>query len=789
MWALACTKPSLLLKLMKQRRLFVSIGFLLTTTILFAQQPLVLALPDTATNSGDTLRIDITARQFIEIFSIQFSFKWDAKVLQYAGFEQTKLVGVAVGNSAAANGILRFSWADFEGTGKTLPDNSSIVRLKFFVKGNTGDFTDLMITGTPLAIEIYRSDGTGRGQEVNLNNENGLVTIGTQNIFRASFSQSNIACRGDSTGAISSTLINLPAGATIRWTGPNNFQSQQEDLTQLKAGNYLLEIVRNDTILLDSTFTILQPATALTIDTIALVQASCTQTTGTATVTALGGTPPYRYSINTTFGTSNQFRNLTTGLYTLTVRDSNSCTASDTFRIQAIGAPQLALPDTVSLCTGQTDTLDAGTHTTYRWSTGATTRSIIVSTAGNYSITVTNSAGCTAADSVRVIAGNASALALPDSIFVCKGQAKTLDAGAFATYRWSTDATTRTISVSMAGNYSVTVTNTSGCTASDSVRVQAATLPQLELGDTAFICNGENLMLDAGEQTIYRWSTNATTRSITVSTAGNYSVTVTNRAGCTASDTIRVQADASFEAKIENDTLSICSGGSLQLRASLADAYQWIDTSKTLSALNIRTPTARPRTTTAYTLIASSSCGSDTVKVEVKVLEAQGTAGPDTSITVGDELQLYASGGATYFWFFTEYPVSDARIPNPTTKPEDSTSYFVMITDANGCKKLDTINVFVAIDSADVKAVNMITPNGDGKNDVLEFKDIQKNGLNTLKVYNRWGDLVYQKINYQNDDERFDGTRKGKLLPAGNYYYVLSFRDKEIKQTLTILRE
>lgn len=102
---------------------------------------------------------------------------------------------------------------------------------------------------------------------------------------------------------------------------------------------------------------------------------------------------------------------------------------------------------------------------------------------------------------------------------------------------------------------------------------------------------------------------------------------------------------------------------------------------------------------------------------------------------------------------------------------------------------MDTITVFVADDSVNVKTVNLITPNGNDKNDVLEFKDIEKFGINTLKVYNRWGDLVYQKINYQKDDDRFDGTRKGKPLPAGNYYYVLSFREKEYKQTLTILRE
>jgi gliding motility-associated-like protein len=83
----------------------------------------------------------------------------------------------------------------------------------------------------------------------------------------------------------------------------------------------------------------------------------------------------------------------------------------------------------------------------------------------------------------------------------------------------------------------------------------------------------------------------------------------------------------------------------------------------------------------------------------------------------------------------------------------------------------------------------MITPNGDGKNDILEFQGASKFGQNTLKIYNRWGDLVYQKLNYQLDDERFDGTRNGSPLPAANYYYILSFRSGEIKQTLTIVRD
>ena len=84
---------------------------------------------------------------------------------------------------------------------------------------------------------------------------------------------------------------------------------------------------------------------------------------------------------------------------------------------------------------------------------------------------------------------------------------------------------------------------------------------------------------------------------------------------------------------------------------------------------------------------------------------------------------------------------------------------------------------------------NLISPNGDGFNDELDFGPITKYGSNSLKVYNRWGDLVYQKLNYQSDEDRFVGLHKGARLPAGNYFYVLAFRQGEIKQTLTIVWE
>lgn len=714
---------------MKYFRLVFSLWALLASAYLFAQQPLVLQLPDTIVPGNDTLRLNITARQFSGIVSMQFSMKWDTSVMRYASFETADLPFVAIGSSAAKNGVLRFSWFDIEGKGQTLADGRSIIRLKFFVHGRAGSTTEVTFTNTPLEIQVFRAvSGSATNQEVPLNAQNGRVTIaGGTGILQTSFGVTNVRCTNGSDGAINATILNAPAGSTVRWTGPNNFQSQQEDIANLKAGTYKFSVFNSaGASLLDTTFIVQQPALALALERIVTDSTGC-QPSGKATITAKGGTTPYTYNIGSTFVNTNQFTNLAAGSYSLTVRDANSCTVSDTFRIAA----------------------SKGT--------------VVIDTV------ITSVAGCTQST----------------------GSATVTAVGGRSPYSYSINnnfVNTNQFSNLAAGRYTVTVRDANNCTTSDTFSIRTSNPPQVELGDTVFVCQGENTMLDAGVQTTYRWSNGATTRSISVAMPGIYKVTVTNAAGCSASDSVRVQAGNTFDLKIENDTLAICPQKSLQLRASAAETYRWIDTSKTLSKLDIANPISKPRFTSRYTVIASNGCNADTASVEVQVLKTEATAGPDTCVAPGTSLELYASGGDAYFWFLSEYSVSNPRIPNPTTEPKDSTSYYVMITDINGCQILDTIDVMVANNPLDIKAVNMITPNGDGKNDVLEFSSLAKYGLNTLKVYNRWGDLVYQKIDYQKDEERFDGTRNGKPLPAGNYFYVLSFKTGDVKQTLTILR-
>ncbi len=135
---------------------------------------------------------------------------------------------------------------------------------------------------------------------------------------------------------------------------------------------------------------------------------------------------------------------------------------------------------------------------TYMWSNGATSQSIAVNAAGTYTVTATDSTGCSASDStvvtvypkpLPVIGGN------PD---FCVGDTAVLDAGTYFTYIWSTGETTQTISTVTPGIYTVTVTDTNGCSGSDTVTVAMHPKPTAVLSGTQTICAGHpaNLVID-----------------------------------------------------------------------------------------------------------------------------------------------------------------------------------------------------------------------------------------------------------------------------------------------------
>jgi len=153
-------------------------------------------------------------------------------------------------------------------------------------------------------------------------------------------------------------------------------------------------------------------------------------------------------------------------------------------------------------------------------------------------------------------------------------------------------------------------------------------------------------------------------------------------------------------------------------------------------------------------------------------------ATPDTIVIPGSPVTLTASGLYDLLLWF------DNSTSNSVSVTSEGT-YWVIASYTNGCKSSDTI-ILTKGEIKEPELVNVITPNGDGVNDLLVVKNIDSIKPCKLAIYNRWGDELFSTSDYQNN---WDGKYKGKSLPEGTYYYVLVAKDgKVFKGAVNILK-
>lgn len=270
----------------------------------------------------------------------------------------------------------------------------------------------------------------------------------------------------------------------------------------------------------------------------------------------------------------------TAGTYSVTYNDGSGCgtLTSNSISVTINPVPTANITGNTQLCLGNQNQLDAGAgFSSYYWSTGETTQTIMISTAGVYWVRVTNSSGCSDTASVTATYVTLADPTITGNLSFCPGSSTTLDAGAgYSSYLWSTGATTQTISVSTAGTFQVTVSNAGGCTASSSVVTTPFDAPVPVISGTAGFCTGGSTTLSvAGVYNSYLWSTGSTASSISVNTAGNYSVTVTDANGCTGTASVTVVVFPG-PTPVISGTLSFCGGTSTTLNAGPGYAsYLW----------------------------------------------------------------------------------------------------------------------------------------------------------------------------------------------------------------------
>ncbi|MBI1306330.1 MAG: DUF2341 domain-containing protein [Bacteroidetes bacterium] len=161
-------------------------------------------------------------------------------------------------------------------------------------------------------------------------------------------------------------------------------------------------------------------------------------------------------------------------------------------------------------------------------------------------------------------------------------------------------------------------------------------------------------------------------------------------------------------------------------------------------------------------------------------------AGKDVQVSKGIEVQLSATGSVVYRWTPAD-KLNDATISNPVAKISETTLFIVTGTDYYGCESKDSVMLTVK-DDYKVLPNNVITPDGNGENDVWLIANLESYPDNRVVIFDRWGREIYSKERYENDWGATD--KDGRLLMDGTYYYVLEFPEKKIvmKGAITVIK-
>ncbi|MCB9274757.1 MAG: gliding motility-associated C-terminal domain-containing protein [Lewinellaceae bacterium] len=369
-------------------------------------------------------------------------------------------------------------------------------------------------------------------------------------------------------------------------------------------------------------------------------------------------------------------------VYILEVQNGD-CVHSDTLQLVVLPTPVLAVAGPDSICSGAMATLDVGAgFDSYLWSTGDTLSSISVSSGGLYTVLVTGAGNaCSIIDTLEVVELANPQLQLSGDTAYCAGQSAHLSSGQlYPAMLWSTGDTIQDIVASTPGNYSLTVTDANGCSASDTVFITELPLPQVSIQGNATICDGGATVLVAGQQyPSMQWSTGSSSASTLADTAGTYILTVTDANGCMASDTHEVAVAPVPEPQIQGDSLAIlCDGSSLVLLINQAfAAYHW-STGDTVGGTLVTGPGLY-----SITVTDENGCtAADTVQVTEVPLPSPGL--PDNVNICVDSSVVLAPTGA-----FESYSWSNTQV-TPTITTSQPGWYYLSVTDSNGCVGVDS---------------------------------------------------------------------------------------------------
>ncbi|MEI6184739.1 MAG: immunoglobulin domain-containing protein, partial [Bacteroidota bacterium] len=525
-----------------------------------------------------------------------------------------------------------------------------------------------------------------------------------------------------------SVQLNASSGYTTYQWYLNNIL-----ITNAISAGYLTTVAGNYTVVGTTSDGCTSNASAITTVTVYSKPSTPVLSTNNSTTICAGSSITLNSSVEYTYTwylnaallntTTNPSINITSaGNYTVLTTNANGCNSANSNSINVIVTnpvvPTITTTGNTTICNGDSILIKtAAIGNAYQWYfngialNNTNSQSIYANSNGNYSVSVTYPSGCTATSSpFGITVYNSPTPVITGNNILCPGTTITLSATAgFNAYQWYkggipvTGATLSSYTTSVTGNFTVIGTNTSGCNSAQSqpIQITAGSTPSTPVitnsGNTTF-CPGGSVILTSNNNNYnnYQWYLNGnvfnnSSQSITANTAGTYTVTATNNAGCVSakSNTVSVSIyPVPVTPVIYNSTNSdsLCLGNSLILSTSLQSSYQWY-----LNGNPINNETGQYYTVSAggnYSVTITNwvGCVANSLPATIVIIPKSTpliSALGNTAFCKGANVQLSTAGYSSYQWYNNNVAIKNATTASIT--PDSAGNYSVVGTSSLGC--------------------------------------------------------------------------------------------------------
>jgi gliding motility-associated-like protein len=504
----------------------------------------------------------------------------------------------------------------------------------------------------------------------------------------------------------------------------------------------------------------------------------------------------------------------TSGIYYIKGTTTQGCTSVQSVNLTVNPKPGIVITDPSPVCSPATVDLTspavtsgstAGTIVSY-WTDATAIHPLIaprtIAASGNYYIKgILPATGCSSIQPVTVTIKAPPNINIHNPAAVCEpvtvdltlpGITSGSAAGTTFTY-WSDAAKTVPVAkpdaVAVSGTYYIKgVIAATGCSASLPVIVSVNPLPDGSLQAPAvnYICDGTPLLLKASNAFAYQWYadqkiiTGATDATYAATRSGNYTVRFISKEGCTKYAGNQIDLDLLTKPLLQFKPQSLCMETPINFtnssNISASGGISWLWDFGDGSSSNNSSPVHTFKVPGKYAISLTAnnaSCPALTEKITIihTIESAQEAVRYDTIHAVaGKPFVLTARlTGINYLWK-PATGLNSAVVKSPIANISKDMDYTVAITSQAGCITIDSVYVKLAGDG-EIHVAQGFTPNGDGVNDRAYPIPVGIRQLNYFKIFNRWGNLVFQ-TNDASPQNGWDGKFSGRLQPSGTYTWT-----------------